>query len=107
MNPLAVFPLIICISLENLEQLSYGFASKAPARRLVYNSLGVGIHVILFGVWFWLLTLLPLGIAMPLLGANYATVALGSHFLFKEKVSLWRWFGIVMIVAGLAMICAD
>jgi len=52
-----------------------------------------------------LLTLVPLGVAMPLMGASYVTTAFASRLLFKENVDGRRWLGIVVITAGLALIC--
>ncbi len=104
MNPLAFFPLTLCVILETLEQISYNMAGRRSQLRILCIVLGIGLHIVLLGVWFWVLKLLPLGIAMPCLGANYATVALASRFFFKEKIDRWRWLGISIIVLGLVVI---
>ncbi len=105
MSVFAVIPWVACILCETLEQLAYRMAGRAPRRRLAWAALGISWHVLLLIVWFWLLTLVPLGVAMPLMGASYVTTAFASWLLFQENVDVHRWLGIVVITVGLALIC--
>ena len=40
----------------------------------------------------------------PLSASSYALVALGGHLLFGEVMPPWRWFGIVVMSVGVAML---
>ncbi|MBY0403957.1 MAG: EamA family transporter [Cyanobacteria bacterium] len=94
---------VLCVFLETVEQLAYN-ASSVWSRRKLWLSLGITCHMIGLGLWFWLLTFIPLGVAVPLMGANYITVAFASQYLFHEKVTPVRWMGIACIVLGLMMV---
>ena len=94
----------VCIFCETSEHLAYRMAGRAPRHRWGWMALGIGWHVLVLIAWFWWLTLVPLGVAMPLMGASYATTACASRLLFKERVDAQRWLGIAVITVGLALI---
>jgi drug/metabolite transporter (DMT)-like permease len=50
------------------------------------------------------LTKLPLSIAFPAGSMAFVFVALLSLLLLKEKVGKRRWFGIAMILCGVALV---
>jgi len=100
----AVLPLILCIGVETAEHIAFSLAGSQPGRRAAWLSLGIGLHVMLLALWCWLLMLMPLGVAAPLTGASYLTVALASHVVLKERVSRWGWLGVVNIALGFALI---
>jgi len=99
-----VLPLTLCLGVETAQQITFSLAGSRPHQRVCWTALGIGLHLILLGLWCWLLTLLPLGVAAPLTGASYLTIALASHFLLKERVSRRGWIGVVGIVIGFALI---
>ncbi len=105
MSVFAIMPWVACVLCETLEQLAYRMAGRVSHRRLAWITLGIGWHILLLVVWFWLLRLVPLGVAMPLMGASYVTTAFASWRLFQENVDARRWLGIVVITVGLALIC--
>jgi undecaprenyl phosphate-alpha-L-ara4N flippase subunit ArnE len=107
MNWYALSMMGICILLETAEQLGYNYAGKVPRYRFAWISFSVLMHMSILVFWFWVLTLLPLGIAMPLNGGTYITVALASKALFKEKINTRRWIGIAAIVLGLVLISVN
>ncbi len=55
---------------------------------------------------FWLIVLsrLPLSLVYPMVSVAYVLVALASMLFFKETVSLVRWAGIAVIIAGVVLI---
>ena len=55
---------------------------------------------------FWLVVLsrLQLSFVYPMVSAAYILVALASWLLFKENLSLLRWAGILVIIAGVFLI---
>ncbi len=104
MNAVAVLPIAICIMLETFQQLSYSMSRKAPDKSVIFLSLGIIFYFLFLLSWFWLLSILPLGVATPLLGTSYITVAIASKVLFKEEIDTLRWIGIIAIVSGLTLI---
>ena len=100
----AVVPLIVCIAVETAEQIAYSRASTHANRRLVWTAVGISLHLILLASWCWLLLLIQLGLATPLTGMSYVTVALAGQYLLGEYVSPRGWVGILSIAIGFALI---
>lgn len=84
-----------------------------------FNQILVKIIPMIFNPWvffgfvcfglsslFWLVVLsrLPLSLVYPMVSVGYVIVALVSMYLFREPVSLVRWIGIAVIVAGVVLI---
>lgn len=102
---LAVTPAVMgCVVFETGQQVAFSLSGRFPSRKWQWLTVGVVCYLLELLFWFWVLKLLPLGIAVPLISANYITVSLVSHFLFQEKLNFQHWTGIVCIVAGLVMI---
>ncbi len=99
-----MLPLTLCIVVETTQQIAFSLGGTRAHQRLAWMSLGIGLHLILLALWCWLLIVLPLGVATPLTGASYLTVALASHFLLKERVSRRGWMGVASIAIGFALI---
>ncbi len=102
---LAVLPLALCILFETAEHVAYSLAGHRPIYRTAWIACGIGVHLMLLAAWLWLLTVLPLGMALPLRGADYLTIALAGRVLFHEQLTQRSWIGIVAIIGGLALIC--
>ena len=104
MKLIAILPFIICIFFETLQQLSYSLAGKNPEKRFIFLGFGIFFYLVMLIAWYWLLTILPLGVATPLMGASYITVCLASNIFFKEQVDFKHWGGIGLIIIGLILI---
>ena len=105
MTVAAIIPLSLCILLETSEQLSY----RAGADRTHWAAracvgLGILFHVVRLPMWIAVLRSCPLGIALPLTGLNFVTIALASQRLFGERVERRRWWGIGLVMAGFVLI---
>ena len=44
--------------------------------------------------------------AVPATAANYIVGALGAKVLLKEQVSKTRWAGVLLVAAGVVLVCA-
>jgi drug/metabolite transporter (DMT)-like permease len=104
MTTVAALAMAVTILIETTEQLLFKSAAKYIAYRKYLLAIAVCLHVGQLLTWFFALTLLPLGIAAPLMGATYITIAIGSRLVFAEKIDLRRAVGIAAIVVGLALI---
>jgi drug/metabolite transporter (DMT)-like permease len=59
--------------------------------------------------FFSLLALLSwaqVSFVVPATAANYVVGAVGAKFLLKERVSQARWAGLLLVAAGVALVCA-
>lgn len=53
-----------------------------------------------FFLWLYILSWTKLGLVFPLTALVYVFVALMSYFMLGEKLSLFNYFGIVLIASG-------
>lgn len=107
MAVLALLAIAFTILVETFEQLSFKMAARQADRAALWTGAGVVMHAVQLLSWFYALTLLPLSVAAPLMGATYVSVPLASKMLFREKIDLRRWIGIAAIVLGLAIISGE
>lgn len=96
--------IVLCVAAETAQQMFYRAAGLRPRRRWAFISLGVSSYVFEQTCWYLLLRRQELGVVLPLMGASYATIAMGSAWLFKEKITLPQWAGIGCIMAGVILI---
>ena len=65
---------------------------------------GLGLFVISAAVWLIVLSRAPLSFAYPFAGLTYLFITLFSRFALHERVSLWRWIGILLVVSGILLV---
>jgi drug/metabolite transporter (DMT)-like permease len=51
-----------------------------------------------------LLSWAPLSVVIPASAFNYVVGTFGAKYLLKERVSVKRWMGVVMVCAGVALV---
>ncbi len=103
----AALPLLLCIGVETVQQLAFSLSGSQSHRWRSWLALGIGLHAVLLLAWCWLLLLLPLGVAAPLTGATYITVALASRLFLKEHLNRRSWIGVSSIAVGFALIAGQ
>ncbi len=103
----AALPLMLCIGVETVQHLAFSLAGSQPHRHLAWMTLGIGLHLVLLALWCWLLALIPLGVATPLTGMSYLTIALASQFLLGERVNHRGGIGVFSIAVGFALIAGQ
>lgn len=77
-------------------------ASRVGRQPLVWTGL------LLYGVsaLFWLVVLsrIPLSVAYPFVGLSYMVVVALAQFFLHEHVPALRWFGVVIVAIGIAIV---
>lgn len=68
--------------------------------------LGIAQLTLAFFSLLALLSWAPVSFVVPATAANYIVGALGARFLLKERVSKARWAGMLLVSAGVALVCA-
>lgn len=66
--------------------------------------LGIATYGLGAVVWIVVLSRVQLSFAYPLLGLSYVLVVLSSALFLHERVSPSRWLGVLLIVAGVALV---
>lgn len=84
-----------------------GGISQENFVRTVFSPLilaGLALYVIATAVWFVVLSRADLSYAYPLQSTAYVLGVLAAWFIFKEVIPPTRWAGVVVIIAGVALI---
>ena len=68
--------------------------------------LGLALGALAFFCLLVLLSWAQVSFVVPATGANYIVGALGAKYLLKEQVSKARWAGMLLVAAGVVMVCA-
>lgn len=68
--------------------------------------LGIALMALAFFSLLALLSWAEVSFVVPATAANYIAGALGAKFLLKERVSKARWAGMLLVAAGVALVCA-
>ncbi|WP_455820752.1 4-amino-4-deoxy-L-arabinose-phosphoundecaprenol flippase subunit ArnE [Pseudomonas cerasi] len=98
--------LIILASLLSCAgQLCQKQATMHSDRRylLVYLAASILLLGMALLVWLHVLQTVPVGVAYPMLSLNFIFVTLGARWLWQEAISWRHGLGIVLIMAGVAV----
>jgi drug/metabolite transporter (DMT)-like permease len=85
-------------------------ASAAFWRRVALSPLiwsGALAYAVEFGLWIAVLSRMRLSVVFPLASLGYCGVLLVSRYFLNEPITWWRWGGVSMITAGVALVSAD
>ena len=65
---------------------------------------GLSLYIVNFFLWVTVLSRIDLSVAFPTGSTSYIIVALLSMIFLDEHISLYRWSGIICIIAGIYFI---
>jgi drug/metabolite transporter (DMT)-like permease len=68
--------------------------------------LGFGLMVLAFLSFITVLSWAPVSLVVPATAANYIVGTLGAKLLLKERVNRTRWLGMLLVAAGVVLVCA-
>ena len=115
MSSLAAFLWIFNVALHTVGQLSFKAAAGDPRAgdglmRWRYMAgrpwlwLGVGCYVVEFPAWIAFLSLLPLSVGVLLGAIDTVVIMLAAHVLFREKLTVLRVTGVLLVTAGVTVV---
>ncbi|MGO8732017.1 MAG: EamA family transporter [Terriglobia bacterium] len=89
------------------ERWTWRIAPRRIGRALAQGSMwmGVGMMALAFFALITLLSLADVSFVVPATAANYIVGTLGAKFLLKERVSKARWAGMLLVAAGVTLVC--
>jgi bacterial/archaeal transporter family protein len=90
------------------ERWTWRAAPQRIARAVLQGQLwmAVGLMALAFLAFITVLSWTDVSFAAPATAANYIVGVLGAKFLLKEKVSSVRWAGMLLVAAGVALVCS-
>jgi drug/metabolite transporter (DMT)-like permease len=68
--------------------------------------LGTALGALAFFALLAVLSWAKVSFVVPATAANYIVGGFGAKFLLKERVSKTRWAGMLLVAAGVALVCA-
>lgn len=119
LKSLALILLAILIAVSGQISLKYGVAQIGridaaavgqPLQLVLKVALnlwvivGLGLYALGAAVWIVVLSRVDLSFAYPMLGLSYVMVVLVSVLFLHEHVPAIRWVGVLLIVAGVALV---
>jgi uncharacterized membrane protein len=69
-----------------------------------FVALGISLLIVWLLLHIALLSWADLSYVLPVTSISYALSALAGKLFLHETISSWRWFGILLIVSGVALV---
>ncbi|MDR0827504.1 MAG: EamA family transporter [Desulfovibrio sp.] len=115
MTSLAFLLWLVNMSMDTFGHLSFkiaasrggGLSTGAYWRQLLKHPwlwAGISCYVCEFFVWVAFLSQVPLGVGVMLGSFNIVLLMIAGRLLFKEMLTGWRIFGIVLITLGVILV---
>lgn len=114
MSIVSILILLCVVVLGTIGQLAlkYSFqgpdlqSRQSPQKLLLspYLWLWFSCYVIATVLWLVVLRMIPLSQAYPVLGLTFALVPLASYRFLGERIAFGQWFGIGVVVLGVALV---
>ena len=105
---LVVCALTCCGQLCQKQAVECWRRSPPPPTRwkkaLAWLATGVAAMGLGLLVWLWVLRLLPLSVAYPMLSLNFVLMALAARWFFHERIDRGHMLGIASIMLGVALL---
>lgn len=76
---------------------------RALAQPLLWAA--VGLMVLSFLAFITVLSWANMTLVVPATATNYLVGAVGARLLLKERVSRMRWAGVLLVAAGVLLVC--
>jgi len=101
-----VYELLLKIGAVETSQIAGRFWAWTGLSGLasIYVWIAIGFVILSLLTWLYVLRFLPLSIAFPVSQVVHALVPLGSWLILGETITALRWCGILLVLAGLAVI---
>jgi drug/metabolite transporter (DMT)-like permease len=90
------------------EPWTWRAAPRRVARALAQGQLwmAIGLMALAFLSFITVLSWAAVSFVVPATAANYIVGTLGATVLLRERVSKTRWAGMLLVAAGVVLVCA-
>ncbi|PJZ02971.1 4-amino-4-deoxy-L-arabinose-phospho-UDP flippase [Pantoea rodasii] len=95
--------LLSCAAQLCQKQAAYQGARYGKKRLILWIALSILLLGVAMLLWLWVLRLVPVSIAYPMLSLNFVLVAIAARWIWRETYTLQQWIGTGIIVAGVAL----
>jgi len=66
--------------------------------------LGFVAFMVATGIWFYLLSNYKISVIIPISSVSFIFSMIAGKYFFYEHISLYNWFGVVLIIIGVVFI---
>lgn len=94
---------VICAVIEGGAQVSWKLSSRGGSQRTAWIAAGAVLYAIEIILYTRALTLIDVSIAFAMGSLSFVAVALLSRLVLKERISLLRATGLLLILCGVAL----
>jgi bacterial/archaeal transporter family protein len=90
------------------ERWTWRIAPRRVGRALAQGQMwmGIGLMALAFFSFITVLSWTDVSFAAPATAGNYVVGVVGAKVLLKERVSKTRWAGVLLVAAGVVLVCA-
>jgi drug/metabolite transporter (DMT)-like permease len=90
------------------EPWTWRIAPRRIGRALIQSQMwvGIGLMILSFLAFITVLSWADVSFAVPATASNYIVGPIGAKLLLKERLTKGRWAGMVLVAAGVALVCA-
>ena len=98
--------LFLKTGMNRVGTVGLGALGQALGRAIGTPQIWAGFFFVFAGALLWLVVLsrVPLSWAYPLLSLGYLLILLLSNLVLRENLSPIRWFGTIVIIAGVWLV---
>jgi len=100
---LGLILIVLCSIIEGFAQVSWKMSTRTPERHGWFITAGALCYALEIGLYTFALTLVDVSISFAMGSLSFVSVALLSRILLKEKISLTRGAGLLLILTGAAL----
>lgn len=100
---LGVLLVVICALIEGGAQVSWKLSSRGGPRRTVWIGAGAILYAVEIALYTRALTLIDVSIAFAMGSLSFVAVALLSRLILRERISMLRAGGLLLILCGVAL----
>ena len=95
--------IVLCAVIEGFAQVSWKMSSRKPDWHWQFIAAGVVSYALEIGLYTFALTLVDVSVSFAMGSLSFVSVALLSRVLLKERISLTRGAGLLLILSGAAL----
>jgi len=103
---LGIALVVVCAVIEGGAQVSWKLSSRG-GRRGLWIAAGTVLYVAEIGLYTLALTLIDVSVAFAMGSLSFVAVAVLSRLFLKERISLMRALGLLLILCGVALMGAQ
>lgn len=95
--------IVVCAIIEGFAQVSWKLSTKKPDLHLQFIVAGVVFYGLEISLYTFALTLVDVSISFAMGSLSFVSVALLSRVVLKERITVTRGAGLLLILTGAAL----